>query len=64
MIDNFTDPLPPPGRETLQEAAQLLADGIVRLSDKRRYVECFGEPLDFRAEGSVCEAPTKKEKVK
>ena len=29
-------------------------DGLVRLTDRRRYAECFGEPLDFPAKGSVC----------
>ena len=54
MTDHFTEPLPPPGRERLKEAAQLLAEGLVRLTDKRRYAECFGKPLDFPAKGSVC----------
>jgi hypothetical protein len=55
------------GKERLKAVAEILARGIVRLAEKE-HLERTGKPLrkplDFQPEGSVCAAPTKKEKAK
>ena len=58
---------PMTGKERLKAVAEILARGIVRLAEKE-HLERTGKPLpkplDFQAEGSVCKAPTRKEKAK
>lgn len=68
MVGKRRETQPPiTGKERLKAVAEILARGIVRLAEKE-HLERTGKPirkpLDFQPEGSVCKAPTRKEKAK